>query len=212
MPISVAQLIIGAGLPIEKLKKTQWLKPIPESGNGIYIISLSDNPRLNKNCLDNAPLDFDSLNFWINKVPTIQIDKTKATTKMLANRLQTFWQKDENILYIGKVERIGGIQKRVKEYYTTELGQSSPHAGGHWLKTLSNLNSLYVYYLQVDEALSYEKILLKNYMEQISKRTISQLFDKDLPIPFANIEFDKANRKKHFITKCVVKRPKNASQ
>ena len=42
---------------------------------------------------------------------------------------------------------------------------------------------------------------MKNFVNQISKSTIQNIFDPNLPIPFANLELERGNRKKHGISK-----------
>jgi hypothetical protein len=45
-----------------------------------------------------------------------------------------------------------------------------------------------------------EKLLVK-FQEQVSDVTKNKLYDPSMPIPFANLEISKGNRKRHGISK-----------
>ncbi len=60
---------------------------------------------------------------------------------------------------------------------------------GQWIKTLKALNTYSVYYGACDNPGDVELNMLEYFMSNVSKLTLSQLYDKELPIPFANIKF-----------------------
>jgi hypothetical protein len=119
----------------------------------------------------------------------------------LRDRLNQFWLSDESILYIGQTESSKGIKGRVSQYYRTELGERRPHAGGHLLKTLSILNQLFVHYFPDNTPILTEENLLRTFVKHVSKQTLTNLWDKNLPLPFANLELEKGNIKNHGISK-----------
>lgn len=202
MPISVTDLIKETGLTISGLDTVQWGNKAKSSKVGVYIISTSQNPTLNENLFSSAPIDNDILKFWLNKVNTLQIDgKVSPTVSQLRERLNQFWLPDENILYIGQTESSKGIAGRVDQFYRTELGERKPHAGGHWIKTLAILNQLFVHYFPDETPTQTEENLLRAFVRQVSSQTLGNLKDRSLPIPFANLELEKGNRKNHGITK-----------
>ena len=99
--------------------------------------------------------------FGLTKVKTIQIDNKLALSVLtLKDRLDKFWLPDENILYIGKTDCVGGLKKRIGQYYSTEIGERKPHAGGHWIKTLNILNELFVHYLPIQNPLQLEEKII----------------------------------------------------
>jgi len=202
MPISVTDLITETGLNVNGLETVRWGNKPTSSKVGIYIISTSQNPTLNDNLFASAPISNDILKFWLIKVSTLQIDGiVSPTVSQLRDRLNQFWLPDESILYIGQTESSKGIVGRVGQYYRTELGERKPHAGGHWIKTLTTLNQLFVHYFPDNTPTQTEENLLRTFVSQVSEQTLENLRDKNVPIPFANLELEKGNRKNHGISK-----------
>lgn len=202
MPTTIINLINHCGLDSRKLKTVRWGQPLDCSSFGVYIVSTSGQPDQNLNLYGQAPLDDNILRFWLSKVPSFQIDKApNPTFTELKNRLSGFWLPDENIVYIGQTECSGGLRSRVNAYYRTEIGDRTPHAGGHWIKTLKILNQLFVHYIDDKTPSATEKRLLNNFVNQVSINTTNNLHDPYLPIPFANLELQKGNIKRHGISK-----------
>lgn len=185
-----------------QIKTVRWGNKPVSSDTGIYIVSTSRNPTKCDNIKESAPISREILKFWLNKVSTIQIDGVASpTVSQLHERLNQFWLPDENILYIGQTESSRGIKGRVGQYYRTEIGERKPHAGGHWLKTLTILDDLFIHYFPDDTPSQAEKKLLQAFISQVSQQALEKLRDKNLPLPFANLELEKGNRKKHGIAK-----------
>lgn len=202
MPISVTDLLQQTGLSTVELKTIRWGNNPTSSQMGIYIVSTSQNPLANDNLFPTAPIDDNILKVWLTKVVTLQVDgNTSPTVSQLRDRLNQFWLPDESILYIGQTESSKGIRGRVNQYYRTELGERKPHAGGHWLKTLSILDHLFVHYLPDRTPTITEEKLLRTFVSQVSKKSLENFRDRNLPIPFANLELEKGNRKNHGISK-----------
>lgn len=126
-------------------------------------------------------------------------DNPNPTVEEIVDRLSKFWLPDESILYIGQTTR-QTLKARVNQYYKTCLGHPRPHAGGHWIKTLSILDKTFVHYADCDNPKSTEDALISHFVSGISSDTKKLLFDSEHPFPFANLEFPKGNRKKHGIT------------
>lgn len=202
MPTTINDLLITAGLDPRRLKTVKWGQPLDSSSIGIYIVSTCGQPDQNSNLYEQAPIDENILRFWLSKVPTFQIDKApNPTLNELKKRLLGFWFPDENIVYIGQTESGDGLRSRVNQYYRTELGERKPHAGGHWIKTLKILNQLSVHYIDDKTPTATEEKLLHAFVNQVSDTTKKNLVDPLLPIPFANLELEKGNRKRHGISK-----------
>lgn len=202
MPISVTDLIKQAELSPVGFETVRWGNNPTSLQVGIYIVSTSRNPTVNENLFASAPIDNNILMFWLTKVTILQIDgNTSPTVSQLRDRLNQFWLPDESILYIGQTESSKGIKGRVSQYYRTELGERKPHAGGHWLKTLTILNQLYVHCFPDIKPTQTEEHLFRTFLKQVSEETLTVLRDKNLPLPFANLELEKGNRKNHGISK-----------
>lgn len=202
MATTINALLKTAGLDPRQLKTAKWGQPLDSNSIGIYIISTCGQPDQNSNLYDQAPIDENTLRFWLSKVPSFQIDKApNPTINDLKKRLSGFWFPDENIVYIGQTESGGGLRSRVNQYYRTELGERKPHTGGNWIKTLNILNQLFVHYIDDKTPPATEENLLHVFVKQVSDKTKNKLVDPLLPIPFANLELEKGNRKRHGISK-----------
>lgn len=189
MSTTVQQLFKKFKIRYQSIK---WGNSISNEEEGIYIISTSKDPFLNKGIKRLPKINSEVLRVWINELPNLFIDNKKATVAELKERLFEFWLPDENILYIGKApkrKKRTGIGTRVEEYYKTKIGAKSPHSGGQWIKTLSDIESLYVYYGICENSKDIEERMLKYFMENVSEDTLLKLYDKKLPLPFANIRY-----------------------
>jgi hypothetical protein len=202
MPISVHDLITTVGLNTRSLRTVKWGNSVDSTSKGIYIVSTSGQPNENTNLYESAPIDVNTLRIWLNKVPSLEIDgKRSPSISELKSRLSGFWLPDECILYIGQTESGNGLKGRVNQYYNTELGERKPHAGGHWIKTLSIINQLFIHYIPTIAPVDTEEKLLNHFVKQVSKGTKSILLDSHLSLPFANLELEIGKRKKHGISK-----------
>ncbi len=201
MATTINKLLTSVGLDLKRVKTSMWGESLDSSSIGIYFVSTSSSPATNSNLFNEAPIDDNILKFWINKVPTIQVDNKPTNIADLRQRLSSFWLRDESIVYIGQTESRKGLRGRINQYYNTEIGDRKPHAGGHWIKTLKNLNQLYIHYISTHNALLTEKKIMREFIAQVSKTTLDNLFDRRLPLPFANLELEKGNRKNHGISK-----------
>ena len=190
MPTTVQQLFNK--FDILDFKKVKWGTTFNENRQGVYVVSTSSNPNEHLGISDNTNFDEEQIILWINKLTDFQVDNKPATSTNVKNRLRDFWLPDESILYIGKAptrKSGSGISKRVREYFSTIIGDGSPHSGGQWIKTLKDLNTFTVYYGVCDRPNEIEHKMLDFFMQNVSKTTLERLYDKQMPIPFANIKF-----------------------
>lgn len=189
---------------LKEYKQIKWGTKFYDEKSGVYIVSLSDNPLMNSNLQVSPLINNVALSKWIRNAPQMSVDNQVATRDLLEERLTKFWLAHENILYIGKAGlRVNrkGISNRIMEYFRTEIGKSTPHAGGQWLKVLDNIDDLYVYYAYTDVPCEIEKEMLSNFMRNVREQDLACLFDSDLPLPFANLEYPHGKRKKHGLKK-----------
>jgi hypothetical protein len=115
----------------------------------------------------------------------------------LDGRLASFWLRDEVVLYVGKAT---SLSQRVAQYYATPLGARRPHAGGHFLKTLSNLDQLHVHDAVSPDPPRSEHLMLEAFCAAVSTDTRNALHDPEHPFPFANLEWPAGTRKRHGVT------------
>lgn len=200
MPSTISDIMSAVRLDIGG--SVQWGTTVPCRTQGIYIISVSSDPHYRgtlAHCIDKA-----KVTTWLSKAKGLRLDGTRPTAKDVVARLASFWLPDESILYIGKAGKDDGskqtVSKRVRAFYRTDLGRPGPHAGGHWLKTLANLDELYVFWAATPKPEVAEKQLLAAFIANVSPTSKSALYDPSKPLPFANLEFPHGQRKGHGIS------------
>lgn len=208
MPTTIKQVVEKAGLSSTDIKEVKWNTSIGCKEEGIYIISLSENIESNRT-IKEIPLSMTILETWIKRLDYFIIDKKETKDpKIIRERLSEFWIPDESILYIGKAplrKRGGGIGNRVQEYYDTAIGEARPHAGGHWIKLLKNLNELHVFYITCKNSEAIEKEMLSLFGKMVSESTQKSLATKGPILPFANLENGFKQRKKHGLSHMKLK-------
>ncbi len=143
-----AQLLGAAGLMVDG--PVVWGSPLRSRRPGVYLVELPE-------ARAEAPIHFDALAAWIDRVPTLRLDGARPTAHQLADRLRGFWLGQQPVLYIGRSNAsLGG---RLAAFYATPLGARRPHAGGNWVRTLSSLTSLRIWWAETDAAEEYEDAL-----------------------------------------------------
>jgi hypothetical protein len=186
MPISITQIIKKANLTING--KVDWGERPKTEEQGVYIVSMSEDPNKIVNPYKEAPIDIVKIEEWLKLCKSLTLNGKRPTSKDLADRISKYWFSDETILYIGKAPRRNsgtGISCRVCEYYCTLLGYRRPHRGGCWIKTLNILKDLKIYYSFSDEPGKSEDLLIDIFASQVTSNLKS--FDQQHPYPFANL-------------------------
>lgn len=195
MPISPSVLFERVGIVVNGT--VPWGSVPATDAPGIYAISLCADPTCNGELLADAPLDVSKVAAWLNRVPTFCFrGVVQPPAQIVADFLKTFWLEDESIIYIGKATR---LRERLGQYRGHRLGDRRPHAGGHWIKTLSNLQELFIHFAVVDSeslAAAKEGEALARFKMQVSSRHRARLRN---PIPFANRAHPSGNNKQHDI-------------
>lgn len=163
---------------------------MPEPSPGVYIIS-TPKP------LRDAPIDAGILKAWLGARPEMRVDGVSATVAALDARLRAFWIAGQPIVYIGLAG--GSLRKRLADYYRTPLGARAPHAGGHWLKTLSVLSDLRVTWATADDPDTAEDALLRAFGAGVSA-AVRRAVPRGPILPFANLQTGDKVRKAHGIT------------
>jgi hypothetical protein len=197
MPTTVRQLF--SHFNIDNFSRVQWGQRFDDNNKGIYVVSTS---RLEDQHLGLTPTPlFNEPKFseWLSNCPRLTIDGNRPTIEQLKNRLAEFWLPDENILYIGKADKRkndDGLSCRIGEFYNPRMGNNA-HSGGLWIRTLSNLHATTIYYCYSDNPKGLEEDMLEYFMNNVSDITLSQLRDRDLPLPFANLQLRSRICKNH---------------
>jgi hypothetical protein len=196
MPSTVNSLFAAAGLlPTEIVK---WGQPPRLDAPGVYVVSLSEEAGESAEALAECPVYSTAVSAWLTARPELQLDGVRPDVDRLAARLARFWFPDEVVLYVGLAGT--SVRQRVKQYYSTPLGARRPHAGGHFLKTLSSLNELWVHCAATEAPDAAEDAMLRAFVAGVSATSGNSLHDPTLPIPFANLEWPRGRRKLHGIT------------
>jgi hypothetical protein len=200
MPTSVKELFDTSG--VQLVGRVNWGQQIKDDRPGIYIVAVTSQPDGKKNLYGKVPpIDIPIIQKWINDVQTLRLDRVRPNSKELQQRLCRFWLPDEPILYVGKAGK--SVKERVSAYYNTPLGKRKPHGGGHWIKTLSEINKLSVFWGACNDPENTENIMLKRFVDNVSSMTKKVIHDPDRPFPFANREFPHGNKKRHGISGAV---------
>ena len=164
--------------------------PVRSDRPGVYIIELPAP-------VSAAPIDFNAVGRWIERVPTLTVDGATPTGRDLAARLHGFWVPDQTVLYIGQSG--ASIGSRVGAFVRTPLGDRRPYAGGYWLKTLVGLDKLRVWWAETDATEEYEDALFGAFAAAVPAATAARLHDPDVVLPFANLQTADKVRKRHGI-------------
>jgi len=183
-----AALLRRAGLQPEG--PVLWGSPALTRKPGIYIVELPAAREV-------APIALNAVRAWIRRVPTITVDGSPTTGTALAARLAAFWLPSATVVYIGQAS--GPVQGRVAAYYRTPLGDRSPHAGGHWIKTLSCLSDCRVWSAAADDYDEAERELLDDFARTVPAAERRALHDPALVLPFANLKNGYGQVKAHRI-------------
>jgi len=196
MPTTIRQLFHK--FDIKNFHHVKWATKFDEINEGIYVVCTSNYPDRHLGTTNMPVFDDRQINLCISTSINFQVDGLPATLENIKNRLAEFWLPDESILYIGKAPKRlsgSGISRRVSEYFSTAIGNGGPHSGGQWIKTLKGINTFSVYYGVCQKSADIENKMLRFFMSNVSKDSLSILYDKNLPLPFANIKY--TGNKKH---------------
>jgi transcription elongation factor GreA len=158
-------LIRGLGLLVDG--PARWEAALGSRSPGVFIVELPGGA-------PSAPIDIVAVRRWIDRVPSLTLEGERPSPQELAKWLHEFWLPDEPVLYVGR--SVKSPAARLAAMYATPLGDARPHPGGHWLKTLSALKDLRVWWAETDAHEEYEDALLSEVAERNEGR-----------LPFANL-------------------------
>jgi hypothetical protein len=162
----------------------------------VYAVALSANSE-ELTALPIAPLSMAAVGELLAVRPELTLDGARPSARALAERIPSFWLPDETIVYIGLAGT--SLRTRVRDYYKTPLGARRPHAGGWFIKSLANVNDLFVHFAPADDRRAAENAMLGSFCSRVSEATLAALRDPAHPFPFANLEWPAGVRKVHGI-------------
>src|SRR3954470_7485042 len=153
-----------------------WSRQVSSRRPGVFVIELPGG-------LPDAPVDIIAVRHWVERVPNLMLDGEKPSAEEIAKRLHEFWLPNEPVLYVGRSAKAVG--SRIAAMYATPLGDARPHSGGHWLRTLSVLSELRIWWAETDAHEEYEDALLS----EVAARNSSLGRDAAAGglLPFANL-------------------------
>jgi len=194
MPTTVTELETKFNLQFKNSIK--WGNSFIENDYGIYIISTSKDKGYLPASKFEISFNEAQVDTWLDNAPDILLNGIKPGKKDLKKQLQGFWLPDESILYIGKAEK-QTLSERICQYCNHKVGKRSPHKGGYWLKLLSNLNELYIHIYSTKDSHHIEEELLRHFINNVSEVSRKNLIDKELCLPYANLQLRSGVIKKH---------------
>jgi hypothetical protein len=205
MPTSVKEITERYRLKVSKTVK--WKESVSINDYGIYIVSTSNDLNFLPQNDSEFQLSPEKIALWRRNAPNISLQNKPVSNEELIVHLMRFWLPDETILYIGKAET-QFLSDRIPQFYRHTVGKRSPHCGGYWLKLLENVNRLYVHLIAVKkENLSeLEENMLQYFIDNVSPTTRELLLDKELCLPFANLQLRSGVIKKHGLVNHVAKK------
>jgi transcription elongation factor GreA len=179
----------------------QWGRPVPAAGPGVFIIELAA-PQ------PTAPIELTRVGKWIERVETLRLDGGRPTSKALVARLGAFWLPAQTVLYVGASE--ASVRRRVAAMAATELGDRRPYAGGHWLKTLRNVDAARIWWASTTATEEYEDALLDAFGAGVTDDERTGLPDRTVILPFANLRRGSGERKATGLTGALLAEPVEA--
>jgi transcription elongation factor GreA len=176
----------------------QWGRPVPASGPGVFVVELAAP-------LPSAPIELTRVGKWIERVETLRLDGERPASKALAARLASFWLPSQTVLYIGASD--ASVRRRLAAMAATELGDRRPNAGGHWLRTLRDLDAVRTWWAGTTATEEYEDALLDAFADGVSAAERAGLPDTEVVLPFANLRRGSGGRKSTGLTGALLAEP-----
>jgi len=187
-PLAAPDLLRSVGLDVDG--PAAWGTRVRSSRSGVYVIELPAAP-------DSAPVDFEAIGRWLDRVPGLTLDGVRPTGRELAARLHRFWLPGQPVLYVGM--SAASVGARLDAFERTPLGDRKPHAGGYWLKALSGLDRLRIWWAETDAPEEYQDGLLEAFAAGVPAEAAATMLEASIVLPFANLQTPDGKRKQHGI-------------
>lgn len=193
MTISVGDLFEKSGL--HPAGVVNWGDQVPLDRPGVYMVASTPDISDAVGRSGIYQPDLTALESLRTICPSVTVDDAPATSEQLADRIGAFWISPSAVLYVGLAGT--SVRKRINEYCRTQIGRRAPHAGGWWLKTLDNLDELFVHYAATETPKSAEARLLETFAAEVQPSVRRALHDSERIAPFANVRVQDGTLKRH---------------
>jgi transcription elongation factor GreA len=188
---SASDLMRSLGLLVDG--PAQWSRPVHSRAAGVFVVELPGG-------LEEAPIDIVAVRRWLERVPDLRLDGELPTPQELGRRLATFWLPGEPILFVGRSAQ--SVGQRVAAMYATPLGDVRPYSAPYWLKTLSALSGLRVWWAETDAHEEYLDALLAAVGERNDPPVGAPAEER--PLPFANLVSTAGVARQHGLTDALL--------
>ncbi len=192
---SASELLRSVGLLADG--PVVWGRPVRESRPGVFLIELPTP-------MARPPIDMGAIGDWIRRVPALTLDGQRPTGTQLAARLAGYWIPDQVVLYAGMSTQ--SIGAKVAAIVKTPLGDRRPFSGANWLKTLSGVDRLRIWWAETDAPEEYLDAILSAFAEAVG-RAGAELPGPSLVLPFANLQDALGTRRTHGISGAELPEP-----
>lgn len=171
-----------------------WGTRVPLHAPGVYLASTSPDPH-ESHGRQVATIDARAVETLLRTRPEATVDGQPATVRSITERLQAIWVPGEPVVYIGLAGT--SVTSRVEQYFATKIGARAPHSGGWPIKMMADIDRLWIHFTSCGKPAVAEKSLLRAFAEGLPDHVIESLHDRNVIVPFANLELTKGQRKAH---------------
>lgn len=192
-PMGAAALLRAIGLRPDG--PVRWGRPLTTREPGLYLVELAE-------ALPAPPIELTRVGKWIERVPNLQLDGLRPTSKTLAARLASLWLPSEVILYAGATS--GSLGGRVLALARHAIGDRRPHADGHWLHLLTGIEHARIWFAETDAPEEYLDAALDTFAAGLPSSLPPGRPARALSLPWANLRRPTGERQVHGITGSVL--------
>lgn len=186
------QLLRSAGLTPGGV--VAWATRVPLDAPGVCLVSTSPDPDEPQG-RPAAVIDARAVETLLRTRLEATVDGQPATVQSITERLEAMWVPAEPLVYIGLAAT--SVSSRVGQYFATKIGARAPHAGGWPIKMLADLDRLWIHFASCDQPAVAEQSLLRRFAHGLPVDVAQRLHDRNVIVPFANLELAKGQRKAH---------------
>ena len=186
---SAAALLREAGLMADG--PVTWGRHANLKNAGVFVIEMGTP-------MASPPMDLSLIGKWLERVPGLQLDNKRPTSKELQVRLNKFWLPSQPILFIGS--STGSVLGKVNAISKTLPGDAKPAWTGMWLHFLKGRADLRVWWAATDTPELYEVELLERFAAGVPAAERAALFVSDPVLPWAVLRTAAGDRKATGIT------------
>ncbi|HSL97539.1 MAG TPA: transcription elongation factor GreA [Candidatus Deferrimicrobiaceae bacterium] len=129
----------------------RWSRPMAGRGPGVYLVELVARSAT-------APLELARVGKWLERVPGLQLDGERPTSRALAARVASLWWPESRVLYAGATT--SSLGRRVAALAAHVPGDRGPHPDGQWLHLLRAGIELRIWWAETDAPEEYLDAIL----------------------------------------------------